>query len=142
MLSLFLHAITSILIDIVGALTGLKDESEQAVYYDIVWIDDTTFLVATKLNGAEATVEASEATLRQHGEIILVALRNRFPTESITSLENHLLALEEEKKACANADTWFARALSFVGFSFFYKRKRKDACNETSSKPSKRLRVN
>lgn len=84
--------------DIVRCLAGLVDESNTPVNFEIIWIDDTTFLVAVSSRNAMVDMrilaDEREKVLREHGSILLSALRNRFnKDETIVLLESHLSGL-------------------------------------------------
>lgn len=93
--------------DIVRCLTGLRDSRGMQVNFDIIWVDDTTFIAAacyritTPVNdGVTAAVSyPSNAILteilEEHGSIVWQALRSRFTREVIISLDQHL---EEQEK--------------------------------------------
>ena len=105
--------------DIVSCLAGLRDTQNREVNFEIVWIDDTTFLVAASVRGQIAVGEELETILRDHGPIIHAALCERFSNgESIVLLESHLQMLADgrSKNARAPNDTnWFSRALTYLG---------------------------
>lgn len=73
----------------------------QKVGYEIVWIDDHSFMVATRSPGygrnqvvlsPDAAAEKSiESTLKRHGALIRSALQTRFPTQTIVTLEEHFM---------------------------------------------------
>jgi CAF1 family ribonuclease len=78
--------------DIVRALSGRTDEDGRGIRFEIVWIDNTTFLVAASCRDVNAgtTADQVDDLLRRHGQVIFQALRDRFPSESIVILENYL----------------------------------------------------
>ena len=68
--------------DIVRCLSGLLDSRGRRVNFEIIWVNDKTFLV-----GAMANDHFEESNLEEHGELLLVALRDRFPRQTIEYLE-------------------------------------------------------
>lgn len=136
--------------DIVRCLSGLNDESGRRVNFEIVWIDDTTFLVAasyrqTLLNGTDgaenAEDDATEDILREHGCLLLKALRDRFQhDESIVVLEDFLRAIAsgsgkvDEKH---QENTWMDRVLSLFGLTT-----KKRAAEDAEGASGKRRRLN
>lgn len=122
--------------DIVRCLSGLVDAAGQRVHFEIVWVDDTTFLVAAcykpaatvginVING-NARVESAAAVattdnsysdgpttliLKEHGRIILEALQRRFNRqESIITLEEYLRTCSVQvlsQKAATTSDNSF-----------------------------------
>jgi CAF1 family ribonuclease len=138
--------------DIVRCLSGLNDESGRQVNFEIVWIDDTTFLVAASyrrsaLNasgGADhESNDATEATLRDHGRLLFGALRERFQNESIVVMEDYLRTiaatqgLGSDSEQQQNENTWMDRVLSLFGLTT-----KKRATENAESNGNKRRRVN
>jgi len=135
--------------DIVRCLSGLHDDTGRKVNFDLVWVDDVTFICAASYrvpqtiasNGTVGVaVGASETTLvlKEHGRLILEALRQRFPTESIIGLDDYLLSLEKEAASNTNEnDSWVSRICSLFGFG---RTKRK--FNGQEEPAAKRRRVN
>jgi hypothetical protein len=80
--------------DIVRCLSNMVDEVQRQVHFEIVWVDERTFLVAAR---AYNDVE----TLQRHGELIYMALRRRFAAEDICTLEQYLTAKKEAEEAAA-----------------------------------------
>lgn len=69
--------------DIVRCLTGMSNSRGDRVNYEIIWIDDTSFLAGAMLPNCQ-----DERQFRDHGKIVLQALRDTFSNgETITSLE-------------------------------------------------------
>lgn len=69
--------------DIVNCLSGLVDSKNQRVNFDLIWIDDTTFLVGAQIVSFHDIDERFE----EHGGLLKEALKNRFnKTETITAL--------------------------------------------------------
>jgi hypothetical protein len=138
--------------DIVRCLSGLNDESGRQVNFEIVWIDDTTFLVAASyrrsaLNasgGADhESNDATEATLRDHGRLLFGALRERFQNESIVVMEDYLRTIAatqgrgSDSEQQQNENTWMDRVLSLFGLTT-----KKRATENAESNGNKRRRVN
>ena len=90
--------------DIVAALSNLKDSRDRDVAFDIIWIDDTTFLVtacATQWregsdpnDSVPVPEEERHQTLRESGSLLKRALDERFTTATIVSLSHHLSSCE------------------------------------------------
>jgi CAF1 family ribonuclease len=144
--------------DIVQSLAGLGDSRGRTVNFVIVWIDDTTFLVAASYNpvpplpipiGSDdvpPTVETwsndqTEAVLREHGALLFDALRVRFHgNETIVVLEDYLASLPElgiASRQAAVPKSWFHRIWSI--FSTAENKKR--SLDETTASSNKRHRV-
>jgi CAF1 family ribonuclease len=104
--------------DIVRCLSSLRDpQTGKEVQYDIIWVDISTFIVATKFEPPEVIVvdeedeeeegqveedlpvpqhmpdEELNRILGQHGSLVYEALKNRFKTQTIVTLEDHLKAV-------------------------------------------------
>lgn len=71
--------------DIVNCLSGLVDSNNQRVNFDVIWIDDTTFLVGAQI----VSFHESDKRFEEHGGILLEALKNRFNrTETVSPLRS------------------------------------------------------
>lgn len=68
--------------DIVRCLTGLVDSKGEIVNFELIWVDDRTFLVGAMLHDCR-----DESKFQEHGEIMLKALRDSFKEEIIQPLE-------------------------------------------------------
>lgn len=69
--------------DIVKSLSGLVDSNKQRVNFDVIWIDDTTFLVGAQI----VSFRESDERFEEHGGLLLEALKKRFnKTEIVTTL--------------------------------------------------------
>jgi hypothetical protein len=136
--------------DIVRCVSGLTDDSGRTVNFEIVWVDDTTFLVAANYKEDEITATEAEegevvadiedddmaAILKDHGKRIFEALKGRFQkNESIISLDEHLLSLE--KPAVPVKKTLMSRVWSLFGFA-----SKKREAGEPEGPARKRRRVN
>jgi len=112
--------------DIVNCMNGLVDSHGRRVNFDIVWVDDTTFVVAARYRPSESAVGLRLAgdlnegpILNEHGHLLSQALRNRFSNnEKIVTLEEHFRSLREtsvieEKKEV----TWYGRLLQHFGIT-------------------------
>ena len=99
--------------DIVRCLSGLFDHTGRRINFEIVWVDDTTFLVAAsyrappiqrpaspaeegevsderaEVAGRPVVEDNSAEVLKEHGQLIFNQLRGRFQTESIMTLDEH-----------------------------------------------------
>jgi len=60
--------------DIVSCLSGLVDSNNQRVNFDVIWINDTTFLVGAQI----VSFHESDKRFMEHGGLLLEALKNRF----------------------------------------------------------------
>jgi hypothetical protein len=126
--------------DIVRCLAGTMDTSGRQVNFEIVWIEDTTFLVAASSrhmltnagadsinddddNDAEmARMLKEHEMLREHGALLLTALRNRFShKERITVLEDYLAHVATgsggKKVGQKQKRTWIEWMLSSLGLA-------------------------
>lgn len=107
--------------DIVRCLAGLTDEVGRRVMFELVWIDDTTFLVAAAYREADLGLSmvaeaAGSRVIRDHGLIIQRALSRRFVHEEmIQPLPEYLAKMkaEEEEEARPSVFTRFARMFGF-----------------------------
>jgi hypothetical protein len=108
--------------DIVRCLEGLIDSQQRKVNFDIVWVDDTTFLVAacyrpTVLPDSPASLvdllQSMDTTvvLEEYGRLLRQALGARFTREKVTTLEEHLRHLYSAE----DRRDWFSRVLSVLG---------------------------
>ena len=70
--------------DIVRVLTGLVDSRGQRVNFEVIWVNDTAFLVGVVLAEVDCR---DESRFEEHGSILWKALHNRFREESIHPLE-------------------------------------------------------
>ncbi|VEU40422.1 unnamed protein product [Pseudo-nitzschia multistriata] len=71
--------------DIANCLSRLYDSSNQRVNFDVIWVNDTTFIVGAQIVSLIEDPERFE----EHGWLILEALRNRFnKNETIKSLRS------------------------------------------------------
>jgi hypothetical protein len=105
--------------DIVRCLSGLTDSSGRTVNFDIVWIDDTTFLAAAsyRITSSDQNIsnDALYTVLKDHGQIIHRALRQRFQNGNITVLEDFLRVLGDSKSNNDHNISWSDRLLSMFG---------------------------
>lgn len=118
----------------------MTDTQNREINFEIVWIDDTTFLVAASFRGQNAVGDEMESILRDHGQSILEALRGRFSNgESIVLLETHLQMLQEARpNVRAPKRNWFGRALAFFGLG---DKKRANDPSTGDEQSNKRQRV-
>lgn len=139
--------------DIVRCVSGLTDDSGRTVNFEVIWVDDTTFLVAANYKRAEiAPTEDGEIVaeindddmrviLKDHGTRIFVALKARFQKdESIVSLEEHLLSLEQpDILAVPVVPTLMSRIKGLFGFKS--KKRETTEVDEPEGPGRKRRRV-
>lgn len=137
--------------DIVRCTNDLFDRSGRRVNFDIVWVDDTTFIVAARFSSPEVVnAAAANATniLTEHGQLVERALRNRFQREEIISLEEYFYNERLQQMAAMNAaarqkadkeesPSWISRVLEMVGMK---KRKANDDDDGTNQPTPKRRR--
>ena len=111
--------------DIVRCLSHLTDGSGHRVNYEIIWIHDVCFLVGAMVASREP------AKFREHGGILLKALKGRFGKATITRL------VENDSAASSPASSiWNLWGL--LGGGAGHKRAQPD---DTCSGPSKRRRL-
>lgn len=111
--------------------------------FEIVWIDDTTFLVAASFRNQSTIGDEMETVLRDHGQIIFRALRDRFSNgESIVLLESYLQTMEDARPGgtLATKENWLSRALAFFGLKG-KKRAASDHADSAQEQANKRQRV-
>jgi hypothetical protein len=106
--------------DIVRCLSGLTDSIGRTVNFDIVWIDDSTFLVAASYritsSDQNTSNDALNAVLKDHGQIIHRALRKKFQNEKIIVFEDHVRELDVNSKAITEQNiSWLDHFLSMLG---------------------------
>ena len=77
--------------DIERALKNITDENEVTVAFEIVWVDDSTFLVATRCPPKQHDL------LTRHGLLLLSALKRRFPKQSICTFQEFLCQKQQVK---------------------------------------------
>jgi poly(A)-specific ribonuclease len=68
--------------DIINCLSGLTDSGNQRVNFDVIWVDDTTFLVGAQI----VSFRDDDERFEEHGGILLEALKNRFNTTETIEL--------------------------------------------------------
>ena len=118
--------------DIVSCLSDLENSNGQKVEYEIIWIDDTTFIGAAAARSSSLGEDKS-TLLRQNGPLIRNALKIRFPNCSITSMDK-IVPVEDNKEKKS--------MLSYIGSFFGFGRKRAQAENSNSEGSRKRRRLN
>lgn len=129
--------------DIVRCVNELYDDSMRRINFDIVWVDSTTFIIAARYRPEHRRValhangvynESTAKTLQVHGWLVLDAIRRRFATEDICTMEEYFERLAAAKKGAPQG--WLSRMLQWVGL----KRKPEDA-GEDDDRPAKRRRT-
>ena len=138
---------------IIQVLSDLADSRSERVNFEIIWVNDTTFLVAAsrkprsrsfaeQLGQNNDYLAVELEVLREHGQLIFQALRNRFPSEHIVSWEDYVASLgvdmtEEER-------TWSTRVGqllgSLFGWSFSSDGKREIEAIAEDSQPERKKR--
>jgi hypothetical protein len=100
--------------DIVRCLSNLTDSQEHRVHFEIVWVDDQTFMVAAR------RISGDDETLQRHGRLILSALQRRFAVEDICTLEKHMAATSNAAEVGEDQGSWWS---AFWGLFGYRKRK-------------------
>ena len=108
--------------DIVRCLANLTDTER---HFEIVWVDDCTFMVAARSKGGNGLLE-------RFGQEIQEALKRRFPTADICTLEEHLKAKEATEKS-EERSMWSA----FWGL-FGYRKRGNDGFDGNEPNPKRR----
>lgn len=135
--------------DIVNCLRDKTDKNGRQIHFDIVWVDDTTFMVAVKCypddnggNGAPSVDEDNEEEkiLREHGEIVNETLCNRFNNDVMTLKEFYRRKQSAKNAGSAAREemTWMSRILDLFGLEC----KRKKEMDSDKFSTSKRRRMN
>ena len=136
--------------DLVRCLSNLEDEDQHTVAFEIVWIDDTTFLAGANYREGllgrgttEAEQAQGQAVLRTHGKIIERALVRRFSRHAVQRLDNYLAA-EELKEASSSslssALSLWTRVTRYLGWGGKRKLMEDDA-EEAGVRAPKRRRI-
>lgn len=139
--------------DIVRCMNDLIDSDGRRVNFDIVWVDDTTFIVAARFISSEGNAAATAAggdtdILREHGQMINRALRNRFHREEIESLEEYFYKERMQKTTSATygggveeeSPGWIDRLLTMVGIKKRKATVHDDTNNGGTSQPALKRR--
>lgn len=114
--------------DIVRCLTSLTSPFPNTrLHFEIVWIDDTTFLVA-------ARDEGNLERLLRHGSMIEAALRERFTASAVVGMRHHLQQKEEEVESKKRKATPWS-LWKWLGFA------KNEEEEEEEERPNKRRRV-
>lgn len=126
--------------DIIRCLSGLIDTQDRRVNFEIIWLNDTSFLVAAVFRPEVSdTALDPAATILDHGKLILGALRLRFAKERIMSLEQVLKVDSLETIDEAKRDGWLSHFWRLLGFA---SSKRKGGHDQFDGQPvAKRRRV-
>lgn len=133
---------------IVQCLSDLLGSNGERVNFELLWVDETTFLIATKGPGEGRSDDA--LVLHEHGQLIFERLRNRFSNETIISLDEHLKSLEQVNESNDGGDgSWKSHIYAFVQRTLFNARDKGSGNNKRQSnvdydrvdKPSKRRRI-
>jgi len=109
--------------DIVNSVSGLVDRLGRPVNFEVVWLDDTSFIVAASCRhtrpGAEAQGADANEMLLEHGNLIYTSLKERFRTSTVMSLQQHLEEEEEKRVSERNPAppqaSMVSRMLSWIG---------------------------
>ena len=131
--------------DIVRCCSDLTDASGRKIEFNIIWVDNITFIVAATLRPPEDTEEdhsgRSEVTiLSEHGEVLRNALKSRFSNqETIVSLEEHF---NSQDGVAEDPSPWYRRAIDHVASLLGYPPKRKADEDDEAAPVAKRRRYN
>jgi hypothetical protein len=90
--------------DIIRCLTGQSDSRGNRVNFEIIWIDETTFLAGPMLPNCR-----DDRLFQEHGRIVLQALSETFRKgETIVSLQESTMTRDEkyEKKSSSVWNLW------------------------------------
>ena len=95
--------------DIIRCLSNLNTEGNARVHFEIVWVDDTCFLVAAR------DVENPD-TLQVQGARILQALTDRFVNSQICSLSEYFERQNQSPKVPTHPPSFASTMLGWLGF--------------------------
>ena len=109
--------------DILQCVKGLLDSNERQVQFELIWVDDTTFLVGAMVRSGRKDV------IQEHGNIIFQAVAERF--ETVECLKGLVKATSSDRKKRESSGFWNLWGL-------FGK---KNFDNDEDSRPNKRRRV-
>jgi hypothetical protein len=140
--------------DVVRCLSHLTDSQGRQVNFEIVWVDDTTFMVAASYL-PKTLFKPCDDIINEHGQIILNRLCHRFTKEVILTLEEYwqeqarheqyLLDEAQDRLFANSTSSWWSRLWSHVfGGSGMNKsnNKRKQEGNSRINGPkAKRARI-
>lgn len=132
--------------DIIQCVGGLQDDKGRQIQFDIVWVDDSTFLVGASFRPQNSEgrtwsmpdEEEMLETIRKQGKHVHEALESRFnKTESITRLDDYL-ASQKSKAAGRRSGS----VLDYLKSLFGYGTKRTSDDNIGDEPRAKRSRTN
>jgi poly(A)-specific ribonuclease len=146
---------------IAQCISGLLDTRLERVTYEIIWVDSSTFLVGAIREStssilpsavqqpADNSALSEEAILREHGDIIFRALRNRFKVETIERWDDYIHKIRRAETAVgssnrgllARASHFFWSALGWSTDDGGGKGKKRESQSDSSSPTAKRRRV-
>jgi hypothetical protein len=109
--------------EIVKCITGLTDSQDQRINFEIIWVDDSTFLVAATLASSR-----DPGRHQEHGGIIFKALTERFKRERVQPF----VASKEKGPEPSLWNLW----------GMFSSTKKTDVVGAEGVRPNKRQRVN
>lgn len=124
--------------DIIRSLSGVVD-NDRPVRFEIVWVDSTTFMVATRS-------QDGQATLQRHGSLLEHALRRRFVQEDICTLQEYLDAttkrqVDQEQDTIQKGEESTSMWSKFLGmFGYGSKRKASEDWDGTDDEPQAKRR--
>ena len=146
--------------DIARCLSGHFDRRMEEIKYEIIWVNDRTWVVGASRKSAhlgDQSLEDDEALLGEHGEIILRVLNHKYPQGSIERWSNFVEKNKDENKNENFSDLqgkggWFSWASAvfsdiFEAFGWSVGKERGDKKRESvsegedSSREVKRRRI-
>jgi hypothetical protein len=129
--------------DIIRCLNNLRDEDNRMVQFEIVWVDDTTFLAGANfrdgllgMGQTQVEQDAGRATMRRHGALIESALIRRFSRESVESLSSYLDSMKAKSVVESENPSLFSLVARLFGFG------KRRLADEESAPSAKRRRLN
>jgi len=131
--------------DIIRCLSNLTDDADRTVQFEIIWVDDTTFLAAAHhrdgMVGRGANHEEEQAALKiihEHGKIVRGALMGRFGTEMVQPLLEYMAKVKAEEQKEENPSI-LSRVARYFGFG---KRKQSTDVDTDAEPAAKKRRFN
>jgi hypothetical protein len=95
--------------DIVRNLQGMHDQQGNVVNYEIIWVDDATFMVAACCKSADPFQDL-EPVLRAHGEIVFTRLKAIFRRQKVQPLQSYYAEQQ------SGGGSWMSGFLTALGF--------------------------
>jgi CAF1 family ribonuclease len=95
--------------DIVRNLLGMSDAQGRVVNYEIIWVDDATFMVAACVKDIDPFLDIGPI-LREHGEIVYGRLKSVFRRQKILPLLTYFTQQQQ------SGGSWIGGVLAALGF--------------------------